>query len=263
MSLQSAKVKKALIGLLFSVAAGLLIAAIPQVLVKFGLENPLYLVALSLILVAFVLFYYFFSAKQPPLIWWVGSSVTLLVGIILLFKIIVTVPNAVDSPITDASALIFKEGLVPLDIEMAKGGSDRVVSQFPEPGTRRFKNSVVKLFYGQHPSLSITQPTNGEVVSMEYTIRGTSIGVSGSKGLFIRVLVRTRDNQVWIQGEPIVQADGSFEGNVQFGEEDKGRGEDYSIMAIAAKEPLKEGDQGIQIPEYVAISSVIAVTRER
>src|SRR5687767_14110539 len=140
------KVSKALMGLLVSIAAGLLVRVLVEVLHRLGLQDIVYLLALAVVLVLFALLYYARKAAPPPSFWAIASLV-LAATVFLIFRSTVVVPGAIGLSLANAKALLVKSGLTPQEIEMVKTGAEKVIVQSPEPGKRLFRDSLVKLFY--------------------------------------------------------------------------------------------------------------------
>jgi PASTA domain-containing protein len=258
----NAKIVKTLIGLLVSVAAGLLVRVFIEVFHRLGLQDIVYLLALAVVLVLLALIYYARKAAPPPS-FWAMAALVLAVTVYLLLRSTVVVPSAIGLSLADAKSLIVRTGLTPQEVEMVKGGSDSVTLQSPDPGTRRFRDSLIKLFFGQLPTVTLTQPTDGATVGQFTTVQGTSTGVAGSRDFHIYVLVRAPNNHNWIQDPPIVRPDGFYSVEANFGDEAHGRGDTFQVMTIITNNLLKVGDRDTAVPNHVASSEVIKVTRER
>lgn len=256
-------VTETVVSLAAGVIAGILTHLLIYLFQHINLHRPELLVALALLIVIPLIVYFAVRTKRRRLFWLISLGILAAIVIYMLWST-VEVPNVVGMSLTDAKAAVANKGLVFEEHEMVKGGSDKVVLQRPEAGRQRFRGSPVKLFFGQRPTVSITEPADGGVIGShrEY-VRGSSTGVGGSTAFYIRVLVRPRDNHVWVQDPPEVGSDGRFSVLAYFGTPELGRGEDFRVLAIVTPEPLKPGDYGLEIAKFVASSPVITVKRER
>lgn len=106
-------------------------------------------------------------------------------------------------------------------------------------------------------AIAISDPQNGQDVTMRYTVRGTV-----SPRAEITVLIHPlATNEFWVQNFPVVGNDGNWQNLCYFGTEDRGIGEDYEVFAVTPKKKLEVGQVLYSLPEYTNLSNVVTVTR--
>ena len=113
------------------------------------------------------------------------------------------------------------------------------------------------------PAITITAPNSGDDVSWREIVEGTSEGVYGSE-LNIYVLVYPTDagGPWWVQPDVDVLRDGSWESNCYFGREPPhDKGAHFRVRVIITMQKLSEGQQWQKLPDHIAISETIKVTR--
>ncbi len=259
----SANVTSITINLSVSIGGGILTHILIALFRRFHMSNPILVTALALAIVIPPLVL-FVVKRGGYFYFWVMASAALILAVVFVHLITVRVPNVVEMTLTDAKAAIANADLAFQEIEMVKDGSKKVIIQRPKQGTLLFKDSRVKLFFGQRPTVMITKPESGEILSSHReNIRGVSEGVAGSDEFHVRVLIRSHDNHFWIQESPNLNPDGHFSAFAHFGTPQKGRGETFWVQAIITTEPLKPGDAGLEIPKFIACSPVIEVKRKQ
>lgn len=251
------------IDLVVAVAGGILTHLLVGLLTHLNLQSPMFVSGLAIIVVLCLLIAFGIKFKRKSAFWYMATGALVLAGV-LLWMTVVRVPNVVGMSLTEAKASVANAGLAFEEIEMVKGGSKDVMLQRPDGGTRLFRGSHVKLYFGQNPTVVITNLKNGDRVSSHRAnIEGMSHGVFGSSDFHIRVLIRPQDNHVWVQDAPELDPMGKFSILAYFGTPELGRDETFRVQAIVTTEPLRAGEFGTTIPKYVTCSPVVQVTRGR
>lgn len=106
--------------------------------------------------------------------------------------------------------------------------------------------------------LKITDPTNNQFVSQFYTVRGNYTPKSGE---IIEVLIRPEGYTWWVQENPTITSNSTWEARVQVGEQGD-RGKSFRILAIVTTEDLPTGEYGLEPPQDYRIKDEVIVTRQ-
>lgn len=84
-------------------------------------------------------------------------------------------------------------------------------------------------------TVKITSPVNGATVPKISTVKGTVSTLNSGENLY--VLIKSGNFSWWVQEKPVVSSDGTWECNVQYGE-DADSGKEYNVCAIVTTETL-------------------------
>ena len=116
--------------------------------------------------------------------------------------------------------------------------------------------------------ITIIDPQNGKNVTMEYLVRGMA---SDSEARVYVLVHPLSTREIWVQTQPIVSPDGSWQVICCFGTETLGIGDQYEVIALATKENflvnlftgncLRAGQKLKRLPQETNISNVVTVIR--
>jgi len=150
-------------------------------------------------------------------------------------------------------------------ISRAKCGiqEDSITFQDPLADELVMKGSKIQIVTGI-PIIEITDPVENTQVTWKYVVRGKSCGLSDSR-LILYVLVHPIENNTWwVQSESIVDIDGQWKVNAQFGRtENQDVGTKFQIIALVTTVEIDIGEEMLKLPRHLAHSEVITVSRTR
>lgn len=116
--------------------------------------------------------------------------------------------------------------------------------------------------------VNITDPQDGENITMQYLVRGT---VSDPDAKVYVIVHPLRVSGMWVQKQPIVDGAGNWQASANFGTETLGIGERYELIALAINDnflvtwatgnSLSEGSKLTNLPRKTNRSNLITVTR--
>lgn len=116
--------------------------------------------------------------------------------------------------------------------------------------------------FSESPQIQITDPKEGDYVPLQYTVKGTS-NVSPNSDLKIYVFINA-DNW-YAQPKAVISLNGDWEtkDKSKFGERIfSGLNYTYDVCAIVTTEDFEVDEQFAVLPDYIAKSVTIEVTRK-
>jgi len=184
---------------------------------------------------------------------------------------IVSVPALLGKNLNQATVELHAVGLRP-DPFVAAGSDDFAPISHQEPAANVpvMRGSVVYFIVGVlDVKIAITEPADKGIAPHAAMLRGTSKGISESKGrLQCNVLLHSFNaDGYWVYGPLVVDEAGNWQCLVYLGQKSE-VGRKFQLLAVVTASPLKRQGEAHgppeydAIPPYLAISKQVVVTRE-